>query len=129
VEQSAQEICSHPDLANTSKDPHKFLKLRNSVLNPVLTKAGTSWRGAREKSAIFFQILIEACSSNRSIVADLSTGTGSSVRACRASGRHFFGLEDDNDIFEELLKPLTMSERGEGYLGRSRKRRRDSSNV
>jgi hypothetical protein len=50
---------------NQDLESHKFLKLRNSVPNPVLTKAGTPWRGAREKSNVFFQILIEACSSNR----------------------------------------------------------------
>jgi hypothetical protein len=118
-----------PDLANTSEDPYKFLKLRNSILNLGLTKARTPWCGAYEKSDVFFQILIEACSSDRSIVTDLSAGTRSSLRACRAFGRHFFGLEDDNDIFEELLKPLTMPKRGEGYLGRSRKRRGDSGNI
>jgi hypothetical protein len=110
-----------------NRAPKKFVL--NQDPNPVLTKAWTPWRGMPKKSDIFFQILIKACSSDRSIVADLSAGTGSSVRACRASGRHFFGLEDDNDIFEELLKPLTMPEREDGYSGENRKRKGDSCNV
>ena len=94
------------DLANTFEDPHKFLKLRNLVPNIAMTKAGIPWRGTHKKSNVFFQILIEACLSDQLIVADLYAETRASLRACQASGRHFFGLEADNDIFEEPLKPL-----------------------
>jgi hypothetical protein len=100
------------DLANTFEDPHKFLKLWISVPNIAMTKAQTPWRGARKKSNVFFQILIEACPSDQSIVANLSAEPRASLRTCRASGKHFFGLEADNDIFEELLKPLACPSGG-----------------
>ena len=44
-------------------------------------------------------------------MVDISSSTGGSARACKASGRHFFGLEADREIYEALLKPLcTASE-------------------
>jgi DNA modification methylase len=44
-------------------------------------------------------------------VADLSASTGTSLRACRTSGRHFLGLERDKRIFDELLRPLMKVEK------------------
>jgi hypothetical protein len=94
------------ELVDTKDDPLKFLFVRNSVTSPSLMLDGKPWRGAREKSDVFFQILIEACSGEGSIVADLTTSCGASLRACRASGHHFFGLESDPKIFDALLKPV-----------------------
>jgi DNA modification methylase len=95
-----------PELVDTIEDPIKLLSIWNSVLMPN----GKSWHGAREKSNIFFQILIEACSSEGSIVTDLTTSTRTSLKVYRASGRHFFGLEKDPKIYDALLKPLLKSE-------------------
>ena len=51
------------------------------------------------------------CSRPNQIVVDISASTGGSAHACKASGRHFFGLEADREIYEALLKPLcTASE-------------------
>jgi hypothetical protein len=83
------ELHQDPDLVNTSEDPIKYLIVRNSVFNPALDRDRKPWRGPREKSDIFFQILIEACSMPGSIVADLSASTKASLKACRASSRHF----------------------------------------
>jgi hypothetical protein len=94
------------DLIGTIDDPIKYLSLRNTVSIISMTKTGELWRGQREKSDVFFHILIEACSSDGFVVADLSASTGASFRACRASGRHFVGLERDKRIFDELLRPL-----------------------
>jgi DNA modification methylase len=83
------------ELVDTIEDPIKLLSIRNSVLSPSLMPNGKPWHGAREKPSIFFQVLIEACSSEGSIVADLTASTGASLKAYQASGRHFFGLEKD----------------------------------
>jgi hypothetical protein len=40
------------------------------------------------------------------IFANLSFATGNSVHACRQLGRHFVALEDDEDIFNRVFKPL-----------------------
>jgi hypothetical protein len=99
----------NPDakLVGTNEDPIEHLSLRNAISSFTMTKAGELWRGSREKSDVFFQILIEACSSEGSVVADLSASTGASLRACRAYGRHFLGLERDKRIFDKLLRPFT----------------------
>ena len=86
-----------PDLTNTNKDPIKFLSLRNTVLAPTMNHDDKPWRGVNKKSDTFFQILIEACLSPGSIVADLTVLTRASLKACRASGRHFMGFENDFD--------------------------------
>ena len=78
-----------PELADTIEDPIKLFSIWNSVLSPSLMPNGKPWRGAREKSSIFFQVLIEACSSEGSIVADLTASTGAFLRACQALGCHF----------------------------------------
>jgi hypothetical protein len=44
-------------------------------------------------------------------VADLSASTSASLRACRASGRHFLGLERDKRIFDKLLRPVMKVEK------------------
>jgi hypothetical protein len=85
------------------------------MFNPALDMEGKPWRGPREKSDVFFQILIEACSMPGSIFADLSASTEASLKACRASGKHFFGLEADRDIYEGLLKPMLNPEVDEGW--------------
>jgi hypothetical protein len=94
------------DLAGTNDDLIKYLSLRNIVSSFSVSKTGEPWCGSREKSDVFMQILIEACSNEGTVVVDLSALTGTSFRACRASGRHFVGLERDKRIFDELLKPL-----------------------
>jgi hypothetical protein len=90
----------------TNEDPLRFLSIRNEVLEPKMRSYGVPWRGAREKSAVFFQILIEACSKKGATVADLAPSTGAAMAACQACGRNYFGLEYDHEIFDDLLKPL-----------------------
>ena len=58
---------------------------------------------------MLFQILIEMCSKPNQIVVDTSTSTSGSACACKASGRHFFCLEADREIYEVLLKPLCIA--------------------
>jgi hypothetical protein len=74
------------ELADSKEDPTKFLFLRNTVVSPLSMPNELPWRGAREKSNVFFQILIDACSHEGSIVADLTSSTRASLRASRASG-------------------------------------------
>jgi DNA modification methylase len=95
-----------PELVDTKNDPIKFLFIQNSVLKPSMMPEGKPWHGARKKLDVFWQILIEACSGEGSIVADLTASCGATLRACQASGRHFFGLERDPKIFDALLKPM-----------------------
>lgn len=100
------KLNSDPLTANTPEDPIRYLALNNYVEKPALDDSGNLWRGPHEKSDILFQILIDMCTKPGDIVVDLSASTGASLRACRASGRHFFGLEEDTDIFMGVLKPL-----------------------
>ena len=74
------KIIPDPILVNTNKDPIKFLSLQNIVLAPTMNQDGKPWRGAKEKSDIFFQILIEACSLLGSIVVDLTASTGALLK-------------------------------------------------
>ena len=67
---------------------------------------GIPWRGSCEILNVLYQVIIEMCSKPSQVVADLSASTGASYRACKASGRHFFGLEADKSIYNALLKPL-----------------------
>ena len=67
---------------------------------------GTPWRGSREISDVLYQVLTEMCSKPGHLVANLLASTSASYRACKASGRHFFGMEADKRIFNALLKPL-----------------------
>ena len=66
----------------------------------------TPWRGSREILDVLYQVIIEMCSKPKQLVADLLASTGASFRACKASGRHYFRMEGDKQIFTELLKPL-----------------------
>ena len=95
-----------PLLANTADDPMRYLTLTNYVEKPSMDKRGNPWRGPHEKSCTFFQILIDMCSNPGDIVVDLSASTGASLLASRASGRHFFGIEEFSDIYDAILKPL-----------------------
>ena len=88
------------------EDPLQYLTLTNVVNNPSLKGNGTPWHGSREISDMLFQVIIEMCTKPGHLVADLSASTGASYRTCMASGRHFFGLEPDKEIFIVLLKPL-----------------------
>jgi hypothetical protein len=36
----------------------------------------------------------------------MSSATGTSIHACRQLGRHIVALEEDDDIFNRVLKPL-----------------------
>ena len=80
------KLHSNPDFAGTAEDPIKYLLLKNIVTSPAMMLNGEPWRGAREKSNIFFQLLIDACSKFGDTVVDLTASTGASLRACRASG-------------------------------------------
>ncbi|KAG0631975.1 hypothetical protein M758_1G295400 [Ceratodon purpureus] len=100
------KLNSDPLLANTPEDPLRFLSLRNDVQTPTLGVDQKSLRGPHEKSDVFFQTLIDMCSKEGDIVVDLSASTGASLRACRASGRHFFGIEEDLNIFQAVLLPM-----------------------
>ena len=68
---------------------------------------GTPWHGSCKISDVLYQVLIEMCSKPGHLVANLSTLTGASYRACKASGHYFFGMEADKRIFNALLKPLS----------------------
>ncbi|KAG0566984.1 hypothetical protein KC19_7G101700 [Ceratodon purpureus] len=97
---------SDPQLVNTPEDPLKFLCLTNFVENPATDGKGNLWRGPHEKSEVFMQVLIDMCSKPGDVVVDLAASTGASLRACRASGRHYFGIEEDTTIFDAVLQPL-----------------------
>ena len=60
-------------------------------------------------SDVFFQIVVEMCTLPVQVVVDISAFTRASARACKASSCHFFGFENDQDIFDILLKPLCDS--------------------
>ena len=84
---------------------------------------GTPWRGSREISDVLYQVLIEMCSKSGHLVANLSASTSASYRACKASRRHFFGMEADQRIFNALLKPLcTLPESSPLLVGRQKTR-------
>ena len=105
------QLQSDLQLSDTPQDPLKYMALTNIVSSPTLDKSGKPWRGNWEISDVLFQILIEMCSRPYQIVIDISASTIGSARACKASGRHFFGLDADREIYEALLKPLyTASE-------------------
>ena len=46
------------------------------------------------------------CTKLGQVVVDITASTSASTRACKASGRHFFGFEPDAKIFDALLKAL-----------------------
>ena len=100
------QLYSDPHLSDIPQDPLKYMALTNIVSSPALNKSGKLWHGNQEISDMLFQILIEMCSRPNHIVVDILASTGVSTRACKASGRHFFGLEADREIYEVLLKPL-----------------------
>ena len=150
------QLHSDKDLVNTDSDPISGLSIPNFIDKSILTMHSdgvTPWRGAREKTSIFMQMLIEACSAPGSRIVDLTVGTcinfykllfhgfffhffvyfmvnhscffiiffkiklllslyltflvtGSTLHACRASGRHFLGFEEDIPLFNAVLKPL-----------------------
>ena len=87
------KLHSNPDFAGTVEDPIKYLLLKNIVTSPAMMPNGEPWRGAKEKFDIFFQLLIDVCSKFGDTVVDLTTSTGASLRACRASGLHFIGAK------------------------------------
>ena len=39
---------------------------------------------------------------------NLSSATGTSIHACRQLGRHIVALEEDEDTFNRVLKPLKI---------------------
>ena len=94
------------ELRDTAEDPLRYLTLTNVVNNPSLKANGTPWGRSHEISDVLFQVIIKMCMKPGHLVADLSALTGASYKACMASGRHFFGLEPDREIFTVLLKPL-----------------------
>ena len=65
------KLHSDPDFAGTIEDPIKYLLLKNIVTSPAMMPNREPWRGAREKSNIFFQLLIDACSKFGDTVVDL----------------------------------------------------------
>ena len=83
--------------------------LLNHVNNPTLKASSGAWRGNREMSDVLYQIVVEMCTLPGQIVVDIYASTGASARACRASGRNFFGFESDQEIFDVLLKPICDS--------------------
>ena len=109
------------ELTGTPEDPLRYLTLTNVVSSPVLMADGTPWRGSHEISDVLYQVIIEMCSKPGQLVADLSASTGASFRACKASGRHYFGMERDKRIFTELLKPLCCPPEGSPLLVGKRK--------
>ena len=100
------------------EDPLRYLTLMN-VNNPSLKANGTLWRGSREISYMLYQVIIEMCTKPGELVANLSMLTGTSYRACMASGRHFLGLKPNREIFNALLKLLcSHSEESPLLVGR-----------
>ena len=81
------KLHSDPDFAikYLLLDPIKYLLLENIVTSPAMMPNREPWRGAREKSDIFFQLLIDACSKFGDTVVDLTASTGASLRTCRVS--------------------------------------------
>lgn len=78
----------HPnlDLVDTNFDPISGLSITNSIRkeNQTMKADGTSpWRGAREKTPVFMQLLIEACSRARDRVVDMSVSTGNCCPSLR----------------------------------------------
>lgn len=69
-------------------------------------KAMVPWRGAREKDPHFMECLIEATTDVGDVVVDVLASTGAAVRACRCIGRNIAALEEDPDIYHNLLKGL-----------------------
>ena len=94
---------SDPQLSDIPQDPLKYMALTNIVSSLTLNKSRKPWHVNREISDVLFQILIEMCSKPNQIVVDISASIGAFARACKASSRHFFGLEADREV---LLKPL-----------------------
>ena len=76
-----QKLKLHTDLdfAGTAKDPIKYLLLKNVVSSPALMPNREPWHSARKKSDIFFQLLINACSTFGDTVVDLTASTGASL--------------------------------------------------
>ena len=109
------------ELTGTPEDPLPYLTLTNVVSSPALMADGTPWRRSREISDVLYQVIIEMCSKPGQLVADLSASTGASFRACKVSGRHYFGMEGDKRIFTELLKPLCCPPKGSPLLVGRRK--------
>ena len=73
------QLHSDKDLVNTDFDPISSLSIPNFIDKNNLTMhpdGVTPWRGAREKTSIFMQMLIEACSAPGSRIVDLTVGTG-----------------------------------------------------
>ena len=99
------QLYSDPQLSDIPQDPLKYMALTNIVSSLALNKSGKPWRGNQEISNVLFQILIEMCSKPNQIVVNISASTGASACACKASGRHFFGLKADREIYEVLLNP------------------------
>ena len=104
------------ELTRTPEDPLQYLTLSNVVSSPSLMADGTPWRGSREILDVLYQVIIEMCSKPRQLVADLSRSTGASFKACKASDRHYFGMEGDKQIFTKLLKPLCCPPRALPFL-------------
>ena len=109
------------ELNATSEDPLRYLTLTNVVSSPTLMADGTPWHGSREILDVLYQVIIEMCSKPGQLVADLSASTSASFRACKASDRHYFGMEGNKQIFTELLKPLCCPPEGSSLLVGRRK--------
>ena len=110
-----------PELRGMPKDPLRYLALSNVVSNPSLMADGTSWCRNCKISDVLYQVLVEMCSKSGHLVADLSALTGASYKACKVSGRHFFGMEADKRIFNALLKPLSTPPKSSPLLVGRRK--------
>ena len=66
------------DMVNIDFDPISSLSIPNCIDKNNLTMHSngvTLWGGAREKTSIFMQMLIEACSTPGSRIVDLTVGT------------------------------------------------------
>ncbi|KAG0504442.1 hypothetical protein KC19_N032100 [Ceratodon purpureus] len=86
---------------------------RDVILNWVTLEQQTMrkevpWRGAREKDVLFIESLIRATTDPGDVVVDIGAGTGASIKACRQSGRNIVALEDDQELYTEVLKKLAL---------------------
>jgi hypothetical protein len=109
-----------------------------------LMRGSTPWRRGREKDPLLLQLLIESTTQIGDIVLDCTASTstlflltslswpcecfflffclylpcffaGTSVHACRKTGRYFVAMEGDKEIFKAILEPFIVAPVTEGF--------------
>ena len=80
--------------------------VRNNDLIMKNKIMGMTWRGGWHKAPCFFQIFMECLSPKGGCALNLTCSTWDSILACRACGRHSLAFEEDQKIFDCVLKPI-----------------------